>query len=53
MMYHSRHILKQSMSLAQNGVRQVAVAAQRVHLVPAANQGFFMINNSSKHTTDK
>lgn len=53
MMYHSRHILKQSMSLAQNGVRQVAVAAQRVHLVPAANQGFFMINNSSKHNTDR
>ena len=53
MMYHSRHFLKQSMSLAQhNGVRQVAVASQRLHLVPAPSQGFFMLTTLKNTTTN-
>ena len=48
MMYHSRHLLKQ-MALAQrNGMRHVSLAAQRVYLIPTANQGFFIMNNNNK-----
>ncbi len=47
MMYHSRHFLKQVVANT-NGVRQVAAAAQRVTLVPAANMSFFVMNKNSQ-----